>query len=383
MASATTASPRRVMIIAGEASGDQHGAAVVRSMKRREKTVRFFGIGGVALREAGVEVVVDAAQLSVVGITEAVARLPWLWEGIATAKAMLRERRPHLLILIDFPDFNLHVAGCAKRLGIPVLYYISPQVWAWRRRRVAKIRDRVDHIAVILPFEADFYRHHGVPVSFVGHPLADHYASLPAPGADAPAAPVLGLLPGSREREVVGHLPVMLDAARRIRRRAPALRVIVSAAGSVPADTIDDILHASGVAGTVEAVRGPVENVYRASTLVVAVSGTVTLEAAFFATPLIIIYRVSRLSYVLGRLLIRVPYIGLINLLAEEEIAPELIQDEVTGRKIADTAMELIDNPRRLRNIRKRMQRLRQSMGGPGASRRVADLALAFLFPTR
>ncbi len=381
MASATGAGRRQMMVIAGEASGDQHGAAVVRSIARRGEEVSFFGIGGGALRKAGVEIVVDADQLSVVGITEVAARLPGLWRGIATAKDMLRNRRPHLLLLIDFPDFNLHVAACAKRLGIPVLYYISPQIWAWRRGRVAKIRDRVNHMAVILPFEAAFYRQNRVPVSFVGHPLADRYAALPGAPVEQPPAPVLGLLPGSREREVIGHLPAMLDAAHRIRRRTPGLRVIVSVAGSVPVATVDRVLRATGSGHMVEVVKGPVEKVYRASSLVVAVSGTVTLEAAFFATPLIIIYRVSRLSYTLGKRLIRVPYIGLINLLAEEEIAPELIQDDVTGPKIAATVTEMFEDPSRLRRIRERMRRLRQNLGGPGASKRVADLALGFLFP--
>lgn len=372
---------RRVMIVAGEASGDQHGAAVVRAIRRRSAEIVFFGIGGGGLREAGVETVVDASRLSVVGITEAAARLPFLWEGLSTAKSLLRERRPDLLILIDFPDFNLHIAACAKRLGIPVLYYISPQIWAWRRGRVKKIRSRVDHMAVILPFEASFYRDHGVPVSFVGHPLNDRYHRPSFPDELPADPPVLGLLPGSREREVDAHLPVMLEAAHRLRRRFPRLRVLVSESASLSGGTVRRLAQRSPVAREVEVVAGPVEDVYRRSTLVVAVSGTVTLEAAFIPTPLIVIYRVSRLSYALGRALIRVPYIGLINLLARERVAPELIQQDATAPKIADVATQMLADPHRLRRIRERLLRLRQTMGGPGASRRVADLALSFLYP--
>jgi lipid-A-disaccharide synthase len=205
--------PHHIFLIAGEASGDLHGAHLVKALKARCDTLVFSGIGGQAMQEAGVDIVVDAATLSVVGITEVLSRLPDILSGMAVAKSFLRTRHPDLLILIDFPDFNLKMAAFAKKLKIPILYYISPQIWAWRSGRVTKIGRLVDHIAVILPFEASFYRKHHIPVTFVGHPLLDDFREpLPAL-ALGNTPPVIGLLPGSRASEISRHLPVMLQAA--------------------------------------------------------------------------------------------------------------------------------------------------------------------------
>ena len=381
---ASDANRKCVMIIAGEASGDQHGAKLVSAMRNRDGSLFFCGIGGQALQRAGVKIFIEASTLSVVGITEVFAKAPSLLKALRTAKRMLDRLRPHLLILIDFPDFNLNVAARAKKLGIPVLYYISPQIWAWRSGRVRKIGRRIDHMAVILPFEEPFYRKHHIPVTFVGHPLAD--APPPAgserirPSSDAP---VLGLLPGSRDKEIVRHLPVMLQAARRLRKRFDPLRVIVSLAPSVHRETVAHMIRLHGGREDIELAASPVRDVFERCRMVVAASGTVTLEAAIFGVPVVIIYKVSPMSFHLGRALIRVRHIGLANLIAGEEIFPELLQNDATPETIADTVNDMLGDADRLQNIRRRMSDVRKRLGRPGASDRVAGIALGMMHADR
>lgn len=372
---------KKVMIIAGEVSGDQHGAKVVRAISARLPDAVFFGIGGRALRDAGVRVFIDASQLAVVGITEVFSKLPVLLKARQTAKQLLQTLKPDLLILIDFPDFNLHIAAIAKRLGVPVLYYISPQIWAWRSGRVKKIRERVDHMAVILPFEAAFYAGHQVPVTFVGHPLLDHSNGAAEPPACAPSREdlVIGLLPGSRDREVARLFPQMLAAVPIIKRRIPHVRFIVSLSPSVAHSTLEAIMtaHAPRIDFEIEA-RG-VRKVFEKSALVVATSGTVTLEAAIAGIPFVLIYKVSALSYLLGRLLIRVKHVGLANLIAGTEVATELLQHQVTGPNIAQTVLSMLSDSRELADRRNRLLAVRARLGGSGASGRVADIALSLM----
>jgi len=233
-----------VAIIAGEASGDQHGAKLIKAMQKKNPALFFCGIGGPALRQAGVRILVDAAELTVVGITEVFAKLPGILKGMGTIKKLLKSLKPELLILIDFPDFNLHVAATAKKLGIPVLYYISPQIWAWRQGRVKRIGRLVDHMAVILPFEQQFYREHNVPATFVGHPLLEG----PLPASDEILATggqgqtTIGLVPGSRDNEISRHLPVMLDTADILKDRLKHAIFIISHAPSVERNQIEAIV---------------------------------------------------------------------------------------------------------------------------------------------
>ncbi len=372
--------PGCVMIVAGEASGDHHGANLVRALRRRDPSLVFVGIGGEALREAGVRVRVDARTLAVVGITEVFVKLPGLLRGMSTAKGLLRDLRPDLLVLIDFPDFNLHLAKTARRLGIPVLYYISPQVWAWRSGRVRTVGRRTDLVATILPFEDRFYRRHGVPAVFVGHPLLDDPDLPLAPVAPA-EGPTVGLLPGSRDREIARHLPLMLEAAHQLVAVRPreGLRFLVSVAGAVDPAHVASIVAAHPGPARFGTVPGGARRVFSRCALVVAVSGTVTLEAAIAGVPAVIIYRVSPLSYWLGRLLIRVRHISLANLIFGRPLLPELIQDAATPEAIAETAGRMLDAPDQLNGLRQRLRGIRHLLGGPGASDRVARIARSMI----
>ena len=373
----TTASARvTVMIIAGEASGDMHGANLARALHEEIPGLGCIGVGGAAMEDAGVEILVPSAELSVVGITEVIVKVPALWRGRRRVLDALKQRRPDLLVLIDFPDFNLHVAKHAKRLGIPVLYYISPQIWAWREGRVNTIGRRVDHVAVILPFEADFYQRHGVPVTYVGHPLLDRLPlddlTPPTPAPDG--APVIGLLPGSRDREVGRLLPVMMEAAVRIQEQVPGARFVISQAPTVAAEEMAAVLAAAGPV-PFEVTTDDVRQIFSASTFVIAASGTVTLEAALSETPMVIVYRVSPSSYWLGRLLIRVPFIGLANLIANEAVVPELVQNDATAENIAGVVCRYLADREALDGMRAKLGAIREQLGPPGASCRVARIA--------
>ncbi|MBL0714479.1 MAG: lipid-A-disaccharide synthase [Desulfosarcina sp.] len=381
-ASAPSELPRHpsIMIVSGEASGDLHGAKLAESLLAADGRLSLFGIGGDRMRAAGVRVAVDARQLGVVGITEIGAKLPGILRGWRAARHMLAEYRPDLLILIDFPDFNLCLARYARRWKPKILYYISPQIWAWRRKRVKQIRRLVDYMAVILPFEADFYRRHGVPVSFVGHPLMDQEMKVPAANAKAAVEgpPTIGLLPGSRDSEVARLLPALLAAAARIRRRMD-VRFLLSRADTIDPHRMDRILGRCGHGGRPEIVCGDPASVFLSSTLVIAASGTVTLEAALYETPMMIVYRVSSLSYHLGKALIRVPHIGLVNLIAGKRIVPEFIQHDVNPEAIADAALALLMQPHERKRMRTALAGVKKQLGAAGASARVARIALSLM----
>ena len=370
-----------VVIIAGEASGDQHGAKLVKAMRKRNRALFFCGIGGPALRQAGVRILVDASELTVVGITEVFSKLSGILKGMGTIKKLLKSLKPDLLILIDFPDFNLHIAAKAKNLGIPVLYYISPQIWAWRRGRVKRIGRLVDHMAVILPFEQPFYTENNVPATFVGHPLLDN--DLPTEDqifATAAEGPVtIGLVPGSRDNEITRHLPVMLDTAEILKDRLKHARFIISHAPSVARKQMEIIVAEHSCRIDVEILSEGVEAVFERSDVIVAASGTVTLQAAIHGTPMVIIYKVSPASFLMGRALVRVPHIGLVNLVAGRQLVPEFVQNDAIAENISSAVADMLADRVKLNHLRKQLFALRDVMGGAGASDRVAQLALGML----
>ena len=373
--------PFCVTILAGEVSGDQHGAKLVSAMQKKTPTLFFCGMGGDALRRSGVRIVVEAVELTVVGITEVFVKIPAILRARAKIKKLLISLKPDLLILIDFPDFNLHIAAVAKKLDIPVLYYISPQIWAWRQGRVKRISQLVDHMAVILPFEQRFYKEHNVPVTFVGHPLLD--ANLSADGPISQANPsdktVIGLVPGSRDIEIIRHLPVMLDSANILTERLGQVKFIISHAPSVERKRIQAVIEGHSLRAKVEVISDGVEKVFERCDAIVAASGTVTLQAAIYGIPMVIIYKVSAVSAWLGKALIRVPNVGLVNLVAGRELVPELLQENATGDNIAQAIQNMLKDKEKLNHLKHQLIALRDMLGGGGASARVADLALEML----
>jgi lipid-A-disaccharide synthase len=367
------------MIVAGEASGDMHGAKLAESLLACDGELKLIGIGGPHMRSAGVQLAVDAHRLAVVGITEVFSKLPQILDGMRRAKRLLLERNPALLVLIDFPDFNLHLASFAKKHAIPILYYISPQIWAWRQGRVKKIKRLVDHMAVILPFEESFYRQHGVPVTFVGHPLMDHYSLTQERRklSQDDSTVTIGLLPGSRDSEVIKLLPSMLAAAALIYQQKPDARFLLSQARSVSSSLVHRLVKESGMPVILH--EGTTDALLEQAAAVVVASGTTTLEAAIHETPMVIVYRVSPLSYRIGKALIRVPHIGLVNLIAGKRVAPELIQHEASPEQIARHTLALLKDVSLAKRTRTELAEVRSRMGAAGASQKVAEIAMRLI----
>jgi len=371
-----------VMIIAGEDSGDLHGSNLIKAMKSKDGFLGFYGIGGERLKNAGLQILFPSSELSVMGITEVFSKLPAIFKALGIVKKFLKSRKPDILILIDFADFNLQVAKTAKKIGVPVLYYIPPKAWAWRPGRVKKIRERTDHLAVILPFEADFFQGHGLPTSFIGHPLLDSYTVMDETfikrGHNAKGR-IIGLLPGSRKKEIMRHLPVMLDAAGLIRRRIGGVRFLVSLAPSADRSYMEGVVKNHSEAPYVEFVAGDVKTVFDRADFLVAASGTVTLEAALAGIPMVIIYIVSAVSYILGKSLAKVKYAGLANLIAGREIIPELLQWAASPENISEKACTVLENAQKMERMRRELMGIREMLGGPGAADRLADIALKML----
>lgn len=372
------------MIITGEASGDLHGANLVRAIAEKRPNYTFFGMGGDELQAAGVEMLYDAARLSVVGITEVIGHLADILAAKRILTGELRKRQPDLLILIDFPDFNLMLAKKAKQYRIPVLYYISPQVWAWRKGRTAKIGRLSDRRAVILPFEKVFYRSYGVDVDFVGHPLMDTVRTTMSKSAFRqsisvdPDAIMIGLLPGSRRKEIATLLPDFLAAARILQKTTDKeITFVIPRASTISRDLLVD--NGVGAHQEILDIRIIEQNRYdlmASCDAVVAASGTVTLELAILGTPTVTTYRLSPRSYYLARLLIKLEHFSLVNLIAGRQVITELLQDEVTAENIAAAVSDILQNDAAREIMLKGLDEVRKKLGSPGASSRTADLAI-------
>ncbi|MGH7847249.1 MAG: lipid-A-disaccharide synthase [Candidatus Binatia bacterium] len=373
---------KRIMIVVGEASGDLHGAQLVKSLLERDPTLDIFGAGGEHLRKQGLRVIFDVARLTGMGFSELRDNLGVLWEAYRLFRRALREDRPNLLILIDFPEFNLRLARLAKQLRIPVLYYIGPQVWAWRRRRIRKIAGSIDRMAVVFPFEAALYEKEGVSVNFVGHPLLDivrptqtREATLLQYGLDSTKKTVV-LLPGSRRREVAYHLGPMVEAAERLAQKND-VQFLLLRATTVDRRKIDEAIEKVSLPITV--VEGDTYNVLNAADLAWLASGTATLEAALLRKPMVIVYRMAWLTYALARVLVKVEHIGMVNIIAGERVVPELIQGELTGERIFQESEKVLENSKLRVQTVKKLTGVREKLGTPGAADRVAEMAVSML----
>jgi lipid-A-disaccharide synthase len=374
---------QRLLIIAGEASGDLHGGNLARALLAQQPTLQLLGVGGRRMHEAGVELLFDIRDLAVVGAVEALHSLRTLWRVYHTVLDKVERAPVAAVLLIDFPGFNLKLAGSLAQRSIPVLYYIAPQVWAWHPGRMKKIRRRVRKLFVILPFEAALYHEARIDAEFVGHPLLDLVRPTGSK-ADAcarcgldPAAPVVGILPGSRRSELYYLLRPMLEAAAQIRTQMTACQFILPLA---------DTLQPADVQGALETAPLPVRLVQRqtydvmqAADVLVVASGTATLEAALLGTPMVIVYKAHLLTYLLARLVMRVSRIGLPNVIAGRAIVPELWQSEVTANNLATSALTLLTQTERATAMRMELAALRGQLGAPGVPERVAGGILRYL----
>lgn len=375
---------KKILLVAGEVSGDLHGAHLVDAIHRVDPEVQFLGIGGEELKKSGMKLLYPAHSLSVVGITEVFIKLRSILKALRQLKKSLEQERPDLVLLIDFPDFNFRLAQIAHRRRIPILYYISPQVWAWRPNRVKGIARVVKKMIVLFPFEVPLYEAAGVDVEWVGHPLLDivkpafpKEVAFQKFGLD-PHRKTVGLLPGSRIHEVERLFPSLLASAHLLQKEIPELQFIVPLAPGLPKTILSSYLKKNSVPLIV--VEGFNYDVMNLSDLLITASGTATLEGAILGKPMIIIYRVSFLSYWIGRALIRVDHIGLVNLVAGKEVAPELIQKEVHPQRIAEEALLILRDPILSRKMTESMAEVRKKLGLPGAAQRVAHIVLSLIY---
>lgn len=371
-----------IMVVAGEASGDMHAAALVKALKRIEPKYRYYGVGGKQLQAEGLELVANSAAMAVVGLTEVVLKLPSIIRVMNRLTRSFQEKKPAAVILVDYPDFNLVLARKAHARGIKVFYYISPQIWAWRKGRIRTIRSIVDKMAVILPFEALIYQSAGVDAEYVGHPLLDMIPPY-APPQEARErlglrtdVKTVSLLPGSRPGEVERLLPICLQAALKMQQQQD-LQFIMPLANTLSRDLVEGITSRYNLKITV--FPNAIYDVLAAADLAIVASGTATLEAGLMETPMIIIYRVSWLTYFLGRMFIKVKNIGLVNILAGETIVPELIQRSANPEDLALLADSLLFDQSARSKMKIALSQLKDQLGAPGAAERAAHLAANLL----
>ncbi len=368
-----------ILLVTGEESGDLHGAKLALALQELEPSIDLVGVGGGHMAQVGVRLVPDIARVDAIGIPG----IRQLWKGWKTLRqlsSLVKHTRFDAIVLIDSPGMNLRLAKVAAKSSQTIIYYIAPQVWAWGRRRLHLIRKVVKHVLAILPFEEAYFRKEGIACTYVGHPLLDE---LPE-SFDAkqvrkalglkPNEMVLGLLPGSRTKEVQDLLPILLDAGHIIQGQYPQLQLVVAQADSLSDSLLERLLSQSS---SVKLIKGKPSEVIAASDLVLVASGTATLQAALIGTPMVIVYRTSPLTYQIGKRLVTIPYLGLVNILAEKELVPEILHERATAQTIAQEALAILGDSTRQRVMKENFQTLRDSLGRPGASRRAAEMILA------
>lgn len=382
MSSSQPSNRKRIMIVAGEASGDLHAAKLVKSVLEKKPGYTFYGIGGADMRAAGVDTLVDSSELAVVGIIEVFAHRKVIFGTLNRLRELLRTDPPDLLILTDYPDFNLRLAQTAKECGVKVLYYISPQVWAWRQGRVKTIRERVDMMAVVFPFEEEFYKKQNVPVRFVGHPLLGEVEPskprtelLEEYKLDG-NKPIIGLFPGSRKSEIKRLLSIILQSAQQLKQQKPELQFVLAVASTLKADEFAEHIEKSGLDITIIEQR-PYDAI-ELSDAIITVSGTVTLEIALLETPMVIINKLSWLSYALVSRMLKIDNIGLCNIIAGMNIVPELLQKEATVDNIAIEINKILDNKDYAQQMRRDLSRIKDLLDSDKKSE-ISDVVIEML----
>ncbi len=375
-----------IFISAGEASGDLHGAGVVAELRRLYPEAALFGLGGDRMQAAGLELLEHANRMSFMGFAEVIRHLPFIMHVRRRVLSEIRRRNPDLLIFIDYPGFHFSIL---RKLGLynrvqkrSILYYIPPQVWAWKAKRAAELARIASHIAVIFPFELPIYEQLHVPASFVGHPLLDEIGDLLPRGQFLkslglePDDRVVGLFPGSRKQEIRRHLPVLVETVRVLRSFQPQLKFILAESPHVPAALYDRILGDSvGIAR----IRGQSHAIFAHANASLVKSGSSTIEAAYFGNPFVVYYKAAPLSYAIGKRIVKVPFIAMANLLAGEEVVKELIQDDANPENLAAAILPLLNVPAEIEACRARLKKVRAQLGEPGAAKRVAEIAARLL----
>lgn len=370
----------RVMMIAGEASGDLHGAGVVRELKKRFPDADIFGIGGEKMKAEGMQLIFHVRELAFMGFVEVVKQLPLIRAVQKTLEILLRGRKPDVVVLIDYPGFNIRFAQVAHSHGIRIVYYISPQVWAWHKSRVKKMKGLIDKMLVVFPFEVDIYKSEGIDVEFVGHPLLEvltepqERKSFCTRYGLNEMKPIVGLIPGSRKQEIERIFPAMIGAARLLHREFGA-QPVVGLAPTVELEYMESFLH-NDVPMTF--VRHATYDVMGNSDVALVTSGTATLEAACFKTPMVVVYKTSLMTYLIGRMLVKVNNIGLVNIVAGKRIVPELIQSRATPDRMAREAAKILHDEQLRKTMINELGVIRERLGTVGASKRVADTICAF-----
>jgi len=374
---------KKIVVIAGEASGEAHAGRMLAELKTMAPDIKVSGIGGDTMRAAGAEIKVDFSELAVMGLVEVLKQYRHIKKIFNQLVKELENDRPDLLVLVDYPGFNLKLAKVAKKLHIPVLYYISPKVWAWRAGRVKKIKRYVDHMAVLFPFEQSIYEKAGVPVSCVGHPLVDAVTtSLTTEQAKQkfsldPEHRVIGLYPGSRRSEVEALLPIMIEAAEKIYHRHFDVSLALPLAPGLDIETLKPLLRKATM--PVKIVEGDFYDFTKSCDAIVAASGTVTLEIALLAVPHFIVYRVSPMTYRILKKLVKIPYVGLCNIVTGEVLIQELIQDEVTVERLEQEISNLIIRPDSKARAEKIRQKVLTALGPSGGSKNAAQQIITML----
>ena len=369
----------KILISAGEASGDIHAAAVTAALKRIDSTTEVFGMGGDELRAAGGEVLFDIKDHGVMGFVEVIKKLPDLFKLRREFARVMDERKPDCLVVVDYPGFNMKLAKLAHEKGIPVVSYIAPSAWAWNKGRAKNVAKIVDKVACIFPFEYDVYKEAGAPVEFVGHPLVDIvHPTMERAEAEAwvgkePGRPLVLLMPGSRLMEIERMLDVILEGAKLLQKQMPQVQFAMPRAGTIPLEMLQSKIQASGL--EVKITEGHNYDLFSVADLALATSGTVTLEAAMCGLPSVILYRTSAITAFIARRVINIPNIGLPNIVAGRQILPELLQEELTPAKLAATAVELLA-PERRPQLEANLAYMKERLGEPGAVNRVAQLIL-------